>query len=433
MDESKQKELNDMLFKESVKYRFGVVMFDLCLDKNNKLVPHLGRGWASIGGKKSFRINSTGELANDVRWWTNLQQETFWKIAVQQRKLRASNYLRTDMGQIIKEIGLDPKKLTIPVVCEVLSELFSKVMKLSIEFYNITSLDEQDLVSELKKTLIDTDKNIAIFVDEALMRSFQDFVFCEKVMDMDYKHITLRRPRLNHAKRIVETPIPEIDNGWDFLTASELPLDNNERNNFFLNSKKPFIAKVTINSYMADENEKIDLSKLLNLGNAIGEKGIKKERNWVSQPEFMYLSKFCDLYVEGAFFTNGYKNIEVREKILELGPLSDHSFSLGLIAECYWVALSSRSVNLQTKSKTLVSPRACWLRATDRFLTFSSAMMLSASGFTVVSYGLGGVNVAVKNEQIKNLIEIAPHAGLVVPVSVIDSYSIFADSHVIID
>ncbi len=45
--------------------------------------------------------------------------------------------------------------------------------------------------------------------------------------------------------------------------------------------------------------------------------------------------------------------------------------------------------------------------------------MLSAAGFTVVSYGYGAVTLNVSESEIPKLIEIATHTGLSVPINLI--------------
>ena len=51
-------------------------------------------------------------------------------------------------------------------------------------------------------------------------------------------------------------------------------------------------------------------------------------------------------------------------------------------------------------------------------------MMMSSAGFTVTSYSYGAVNLLVDEDQIENLIEIAPHAGLALPLNILDKKNI---------
>jgi len=401
--------------------KFGCVMFDLVEVEHSKFQPMPGSGWASIEGNDAFRFNNINELSENVKWWTNLSQEVLWKSgAVLQSKLKHSAYLRTDMGLIMKELGLQTQSVPIAETCKSLSEVFNKVMKLVIEFYGLEIFDQKELHAELKLILVGEDKNISSYVDEALIRAYQDLVVCEKNPNKENYFITLKRPRYFHAKSVLETAVPYYDGDWDFLGPDDLPNTEDEKFDFLMAQNRPFVAKISINLVYFESKINLDITKLLNLGEAIGEGGKAKDRNWVSQPELLYLRKFADITIDAAFMAKKYENIENKVSLPYLGELSDFSYSLGLLSESVWLSLATRSVNPQTRSKTLVSPRACWLKASDRFLTLTSAMMLSAAGFTVVSYGYGAVTVNVSESEIPKLIEIAPHTGLSIPINLIE-------------
>ncbi len=409
------------LFDDSKDITFGCVMFDLQEDSDGKLSPMPGSGWASIEGKPAFRIKNLGDLQNNIKWLTNLSQNTLWKTgAVKQTKLKHSGYLRTELGQIMKELGLTPPIVPIAEVCEIISGIYFKVMKLAIEFYDLKSFNQKDLHSEIKMNILGEDKNISIHVDEALSRAYQDLVICEKDIEKEnVNFITLKRPRYFHAKSIIETTIPFWNSDWKFIAPDDLPIENNKKIDFLMSLDKPFIAKIAILDFKDNLNLKIDLSKFINLGEAMGEGGRMKERNWVCQPELLYLSRFANLHIEAAFVADGFQSLGEKIKLPYLGELSDFSYSLGLLAENFWIGLANRSINPQTRTKTLVSPRACWLKASDRFMTLTSALMLGSSGFSVASYGYGGVTVVVSKEKIPRLVEIAAHAGLTVPMNLL--------------
>lgn len=410
------------LFDDNKTIKFGCVMFDLKEDPNGKMIPMPGEGWASIEGKKAIRIKSAGDLSSEVKWLTNLSQDVLWKSAlVKQSKLKHSGYLRTEVFQIMKEIGMLPPKKPIVEVCETLSEIFTKVMKLAIEFYDLKSFNEKDLSMEIRNNIFPEDNSISIHVDEALVRSYQDLVICEKpILKEKMMYISLKRPRYFHAKNILDTSIPLLGKDWEFFSEDQMPPTTEGKLDFLMKKEKPFIAKIAIHSFIDPDNINVDLSKLLNLGEAKGEGGKSKERNWVCQPEILYLSKFASLDISAAFVAEGYQDLGRKTHLPYLGELSDFSYSLGLLAENVWIGLASRSINSQKRSKSLVSPRACWLKAADRFMTLTSAMMLSSAGFIVSSYGYGGVTVIVEENKLPQLIEIAPHAGLCVPMNILE-------------
>ena len=421
INDAQKRELESLLFEGgSTSLRFGCVLFDLQGEEGKKLaIP--GSGWASIEGKIAERIHSTSDLSSNVRWWSNLSKETYWKVGLhKQPKIKPSSYFSTEMGLLMKEIGLNPKKIATAEVCEKLSALFSKVMSFAREFYPGIEFLGQDLGGDLRNVLLPKDDNISLHVDEALTRSYQDFVTCNSMYPKPgWRSVVLRRPRYFHASRVMETSIPLYEGEWDFLGKDDLPAEQPERLQFLLDQDKPFIAMVSTINFFSQENIRLELGGLLSLGEAIGDKGVKKRRNWVPQTELLYLSKFAELQIDAVFMARGYGQLP-NIVLPDLGELSDFSISLGLLAESLWMGLSGRSINPQTRSKTLVSPRACWLRATDRFLSLTSAMILSASGYQVLSYGCGSVSVAVQEGKLAELMEIAPHAGVCLPMWLLD-------------
>lgn len=418
------------LFNDTKQIKFGCVMFDLQEGVDNKLTPMPGSGWASIEGGNAYRINNVGDLSNEIQWITNLSQEIFWKTGVaRQNKLKYSGYLRTDISQIIKELGLTQPRIPIVEICKTISEIYNKVMRLAIEFYEITGFTQKDLATEIRNKLYPNDLNISTHVDEALSRAYQDLVVCEHPISKEkVNFITLKRPRYYHAKSILESSIPLWNGDWTFIGQEEMPVNITDKIEFLMKKEKPFVVKVAIHSFGFPNGNKmnIDLNRLLNLGEAIGEGGKPKPRNWVCQAELLYLSRFADLDIEAAFIAEGYQELNSKTNLPYLGELSDFSYSLGLLSECVWIGLASRSVNPQTKSKSLVSPRACWLKAADRFMTLTSAMMLSSAGFVINSYGYGGVSIMVEDSKLSKLIEIAPHAGLTVPMNIIEKHGFSA-------
>jgi len=402
-------------------FKFGCILFDLIEISQGEFGPMPGSGWASVDGYVAFRFNNIKDLSENVKWWTNLSQETLWKSgAVLQGKLKHSGYLRTDMAFILKEMGLQKHSIPIAESCQILSELFSKTMKLAIEFYGLKVFNQKELHAELKLVLVGEDKNISSYVDEALVRAYQDLVICEKNPNKGNYFITMKRPRYFHAKTILEAAIPHHDGDWDFIGPDDLPNNEEDKFDYLMKQARPFVAKININLIHFKTKADLDIAKLLDLGEAIGEGGRPRERNWVSQPELLYLRKFADITISAAFMATKYKNLDKGAMLPYLGELSDFSYSLGLLAESVWFALATRSINPKTRSKTLVSPRACWLKASDRFLTLTSAMILNAAGFTIVSYGYGSVTLNVSELQIPKLMEFAPHAGLSVPLNLIE-------------
>lgn len=416
----------DALFDDNIGLEFGCVCFDMQEGANGKMSPVLGPGWASIAGQTAFRIKSPSDLSNSVKWWSNINRENLWGSGIHNGKLKKSEYLKTDLGDVMKELQMSPPNIPIANICEYLSDIFNKVMRLAIEFYGVQDFQKEDLIEELHQHLLPTDQNIDNSIDQAFMRTYQEYVFCEtNHLNLEgNKKIVLKRPRLFHAKGILETRIPKKNTRWDILLIDELPATKEERLEFLLNHNKPFICKVKVFSFNDMDNAFINLPKLLDMGEARVGKNNKRKRDWMCQTELLYYSRFADLDVEAVMLAEEYDENSFENLLPDMGPLGNMSYSYGLLAECVWHAFAGRSYDKAVKSKTLVTPRACWLKSTDKFLTLTSAMMLSSQGHNVISYGNGTVVVSVADNNIAKLIEQAPAAGLTVPRWLVEKYQL---------
>lgn len=405
------------LFDDAIQSGFGCVLFDMQDDGSGKMSPQAGKGWASANGKEAMRINSPADLATDIRWLTNLDKTTFWKSgAVRMKKLRESSYFKTDLGQLMRETGLAPQKITSAKACEGISEIFSRLMKVAVAHYDLSDIREDEFTSELRPLLLPADTPVDLQVDEALSRAFVDFVLCPASKVEGGRKITLKRPRLAHARQVMDTAIP--DGPWEFMSIDALP-EESERLDWLISLKRPALLKVAIKGFV--DRCPSWAPPLLQLGEAVGAGGHKKERNWMTLQEARYFSRYAKLEIKAVFLAEGWREVNAGKGLCELGELSDLSISLGLIAEAHWLSLASRSRHPVTKSKSMVSPRACWLRATDRFLCFASALPLASAGYSVLSYGMGEVSVVTRPEKLFNLAQIAPACGLTAPAALYDA------------
>lgn len=417
----------DALFDDNSAIKFGCVCFDMHEGQNGKMSPAPGQGWASIEGGTAFRIKSGADLSNDVKWLSNLHREVLWNSGKPyMNKIKKSDYLKTDLGDIMKELQMSPPNLPITVVCEHLSGIFNKVMRLAIELYGIQDFQKEDLIEELHNHLLPKDEGIENHIDQAFMRAYQDYVFCESnSLNLEgHKRIVLKRPRYHHAKGVLDTRVPLKNSKWEVLFSEDLPKTAQERLDFLMNEERPFICKVKIQSFNDMDNGFINLPKLLDMGESIAPRNQRKKRDWMCQTELLYYSRFAVLDVEAVMIAQSYDEQSYEDILPDMGPIGNMSYSYGLLSECVWNAFSQRSFDVSTKSKTLVTPRACWLKSTDKFLTLTSAMMLSSQGHNVLSYGSGTVVVSIADTNIAKLIEQAPAAGLTVPRWLVEKYQL---------
>ncbi len=391
----------------------GVVLFDLHEGSDGKMQPKLGAGWASLSGGKAFRIQRYEDLSAQSIWITNLDKTSFWHSGCTKiKRLRESGYFKTDLGALMREIGATTQKMGPTGVVESLSEIYQRTVKLMQEHYQVGALDNGYCIEEIKPKLIPPDRSLGLEMDEVLSRSYTDFIVSgSKNYDTKkYTRITLRRPRLKHAQQVLETMCPQGD--WELIASSQMP-EQEFRLAWLESLGRPVLAQVNLKNF----SEKCPdfILPLLQMGEAIGMGGRKKERNWMSIQELKYFSRFAKMEISSVFAAQGYKPIHAGKALLTMGELSDFSISLGLLAEMHWVSLSERSRHPQTNSKSMVSPRASWIRASDRFYCFTATIPLSSAGFEILGYGNGCVHVLCAKEKVMELAVMSANCGLLFP------------------
>lgn len=405
------------MFEDPSHGAFGCVLFDFKDDGEGKSSPAIGAGWASLAGAKAVRIKSPADLSRSAIWLTNINRQEFWRGGgLRHPHLRESSYLHTNLGQLMRETGIVTKRVTTAGACEQMSEIFARSMSLAMAHYDVDKLSELQWVDEARPRLAPMDLPLGMEIDEALQRSFLEFVGCSTPRVEGGKLVILRRPRLAHAKTILESAIPQGE--WEFIAPNQLP-DEHARFDWLWQMQRPVLVKVAIKGF--GDRCPPHIPQLLQMGEVWVAKGPKKERTWMTLQEARYFGRYVKLEIQCAFIADGWMVFPGAKKILEMGEMSNFSISLGLLAESHWTSLASRSRNPQNK-KVLVSPRASWFGATDRFLCFASASALAAQGFSVVSYGRGEVSVSTRPDDLKRLALAAAECGLSAPAVLFDEH-----------
>lgn len=399
-----------ILFNSPYQGGFGCVLFDLQESESGEFRPVPTRGWASVNGGQAFRINGPQDLDTDIRWICNLNKSDFWAGGlVRMQKLRHSHYFRTDMGFLMKETGFVPQKVTAPVSCEMLSEVYSRTLKLGMDHYSLSDLRAGEFHEELGAVLFGRDASISNEIDEALLRSYQDVARCPAAQRDGLREAVLRMPRVSHAQAMMATKIPS--GAWRLMDLDGQPSE--AKLSWALSNELPIVAKVALRGL----NERIPawVSALLEQGEVLGEGGRKKDRDWMTGVELRCCARFAKVEIKAAFECSGWEDAPGAAEILDEGPLSDLSVSLGLLAEAHWMSAAARSRHPQTGSKTLITPRAAWIKAADKAACLIRAVHLGNAGFSVVSYGNGTVAVRAAAADFDKLRTLASKLGLQSP------------------
>src|SRR5476651_476940 len=411
------------LFESRPEAGFGCVFFDREDDGSGHLEPRYGKGWFSIEGQKAERFADPKQLDGDVRWLTNLDKKQFWlSSAVSNKSLRHSGYLRVALSQLMQETGLLTTDLTAAGVCERLSEIYSRVSKFARVHYGILEFKEPDLKEQIARALAINDQPISMEVDEALRRSWQEVVSLKLPGQESKRGMVFRRPRLAHANAILKTPIPT--GKWEFLDARSMPVEG-ARLDWLFSKNRPFLAKVRVGDAFETEQSR-QVAKLLSFSDPLANGARKRDRDWMCSNELFYWAQHARIEPLAVFMAEGAELMPKSPGILDMGPLSEQSISLGLLAESHWMALAGRARHPAARSAALVSPRAAFLRAADRFLCFCSALEMQSRGFEPISYGMGSVALAYPSRptSVGDLGEALQGAGLLAPTGLFESLRI---------
>lgn len=385
----------------------GVVLFDDVIRKkarDRKRTP--SEGWASVDGAPARRINSITELESNVKWLTNLEFVDFYANQLGKNpNFFYSAFLRTELKSIADDIGAGVEQLSADKAVQVLSTVFSNVMNLAVGRLqiNLEAPNAKTLQEFISARTINKNK-IPDEVNAVLKHAYQCWTQCITRYNREWKSATLRKPRYQHAIDVLSTPVPS-ENRWVYINNDRMPAAGPHRIDWCVAHEQPVLANVVVSP------RRTDLAGVISYNS-----GAAVERAWLSQPELLWVSLFCDVEVIGAFLCEaGFEHQKEIDSFPALGDFSHASFSLGLLAENLWVALASPRTTLTNQK--YFTPRAVWYRSIDRIEMFKSAAAMHRAGFQVIGYGVGSVLVNYPVGAAKDLIDTATGIGLDIPVA----------------
>lgn len=393
--------------------QFGAVLFDTPENAGD------GSGWACIAGESPFRVSGINDLQHDARWWTNI---TFNSVS-DQRSFRSGSvkqegYLRTRMDHIAQEIGLDGKRPLEAV--PLFAQLFERVMKSGVQHYglDIETIANEDFLSRDMAIQYRLDRRHDKKMPQ-MDNSFQNITFCSGRWSRDVVYTWIRRPRLQHAIDVLSAPVPVFGGKWEAFKDKSL-LRTSRALDFLIASEEPVLARASV------KNIDPAVSDLIGFGNTAN-KSENRVREWISQPELLWLSNYAEIDIKDAFLCKGgYQPGFVSEQY----PLKEHlvspnlnmgfnqlSITAGLLAENYWVALANRiQKRAGRKTEKIITPSASWMRSVDRMLIFMDAIkLINKIDIDINSYSVGTMNVSFPQHIWDEVKEAVQESGLFMP------------------
>lgn len=390
---------------------YGCVLFD---DTSNPK-----KGYASLAGQKAKEIESLGDLESDAIWISNLNfSESFDANINRSPKVRRNDFLRVPIQRLAREIGLNiisnPEKSV-----KLLSETINRLMLKASQIYGFHR-PEDTLRKTLEKILLKNSDEIDTqsVAQNALNNAFLSFQPCYGVSPQGVQNVQFRWSRTHFANSMINMPYPQGE--WS-MYQGVLPNKNKDRGKssdlyVFLEEladSQPALCKINVVNILPEVDELLDFT----YGTEC--------REWMPIHEVLKLSEYAVVNIKNILVCERYTTAREQGLILpDEGPVSDLSFSYGLLAENMWLSIASQQKTLRAgKHNTWVSARAVWLRAWDRIVCLDAALQFKAKNYHVSSYGIGAVNLLVWPELFGGAIDAALSLKMSPPIWLLEDVS----------
>jgi hypothetical protein len=389
--------------------RFGVALFDDARES----------GWASLPDGEAMRFNSPQDLRSDCIWVTSADSNQFFRQWNRLHHLRSSEYV-SKLSHIAADLGLKVGASgrfgsAAQSACAALSPVIHRAMVLATQAYGwkdpTTRLAERTLQESLRVYLneaVPTPKT-RLDLRPALMSAYQRNSapsWFDKFRT-NRLSVTLRHNRLEYAKRILSTPVPE--GVWNYR-GSDVDSRFSCSVDQALNSTEPLMVNATVEYQGRDQ----DLATLAAFGSAAGRSPVL--RTWISQRELQWLSKYARIQINGIHVAESLRELPLKvqlPEVLTTDPLFSLSVSAGLVAESHWKALANPHYRRGVGEE--VNPWSVWLRAADRAYSFEMAQAVHEAGFFVSYYGNGSVLVTIDRSELPALLEFSINNNIAHP------------------
>lgn len=373
-----------------IKQQLGAAIFDNPQAYNPELINigcyTLGRGDNET--LQTEKIGGTGELANNVKWLSNITSDTAYHVQLKNTpKILDDRYLRVAVSSILLELGL--KQATIETKAKVISNLFNNVMLLAANIFAINEVPKGSLAGGIANKIGHFHPKIEdTSLREATAKSVLAFVNCEikNFQKQKVEFVSIVLPRVSHTEKLFAAGLPWDDAMW--LSNDQIP-PKADRVRWICASSLPMLAEIQIESIDSKFNG------LLNWGNGAGSLKrpatyeVSNDRQFVTSNELRSISNFCKINIERVAICAS--ETESRYELPSLNPLAKASYSYGLLCENFWCAMLRDKDGNYTRSMM-----SSWLHAEDRMLCLEFAKKLQDLGYSVKGYGYGRITLAVE-------------------------------------
>lgn len=370
-------------------------------------------GWACLGDSRSpqepFRFSSPRDLRSDCIWVVSAERLDEFIQYNSTHNLRPGDYFSTKLKYLAADYGLrvDARGRMDRIAIQAARELsltVHRAMVIAAQCYPWRDpgqiLRSNRLWEDVRKILVQAPDMHAH--SAAFKGAYQSY---SKVsMGLQHDHdvsLTVRFNRLEHAKRVMSTLMPDPAFSLKGLSDDanfHFPLEK------ALDPTQPCLVKATVEFTNCDPA----IAKLVAFGEGVGTR--QGLRTWISQPELAWLCRYARVHIHRVMISEAARPLPANAQLPELltsDPLFALSVPAGLVAEVHWHALAEQPYSSRSEDKRETTLWATWLRAADRALCFELALSAHQAGFGVSGYGNGAVHLTLPSARLPECLEWA--------------------------
>lgn len=364
--------------------------------------PEKTGGWASIGGEPAFQFHRPQDLPKDVIWWTNLSKPEAWSLG-RWSHIKHAGFLGPHWLALMSEWGfpteLEQLKASCAAWSEVLARLGNWLTRWSAAMTETASGNEPHPSwswgdGEFHEALAD---KLGWNMPRNESHPVLEVAFCDHVetelpasVFANKRKITMTLPRAAHARRILATRYPVGE--FKEIPLAEWSTDSQRRWEWLAKQTLPVLVRFDDLLWRPGFEEQAALWWGLR-GRRFA--GAAMESVWLTGEEALEMQPYTDTVPSVALRAQGWTRLNdvPHWPDFNMGILYENSIVTGLLHEGLWRAAATPARTPTKRIKSGVSARAVWWRSADRRACFEAALQFQTKGFTVVSYGEGGVTV----------------------------------------
>lgn len=374
--------------------KFGAIIFDNIKNPTS--------GWASHGENGApFHFIDQTELPSDVLWWSNCPYDVFHAHGRFASNIRPSSYLNVTTGEILAEWDINDSSVSADIYVRVCGTVFHHLMRIIRGLLKLTCPEKSSsdyfrgpqLAVDAADLLPGCEYPTGDAID--ILRpgiAYSHLSYTTLPKDNGLVPMAVRRPRLDHAVRMLSAPAPV--GPFVHVAGQDLPPLKD-----LINLDQPVMAEIIVHHGNPPYAPVFGW-------NVSASRGIKTQRTWAPHPELAVLASFADIEVRSAYIGTAYSHLSASLPDVVRGLIADGSgalsWSAGVAIDSLWRSATvgkSFQVSARQYRRAHTSWQGAWMRSYDKVEMFKKAMAFHLAGFRVSNYGGGLVRCLLPEER----------------------------------